>query len=111
MATIELERPVEALPELDEAGQVLRRAAESLRRNGWLQGDEGRPGRPRCPLGALSGASRTKDELIAGAKMFTSALGLEWTHALGLNIAAWNDVPGRTAEEVIEAMERAAYWL
>jgi hypothetical protein len=30
---------------------------------------------------------------------------------LALNPVEWNDTPGRTAEEVAEALERAAYGL
>ena len=105
MATIELERPAEALPELDEVSIVLLGAARIVRER-WQQYRRGEFGEPRCARGALQEVASTWSQGIQAADRVSRSLGLG-----GDYLASWNDAPDRTAEEVAEAMERAAYGL
>jgi hypothetical protein len=95
----------------------LRAAAEVLRRDGWMQDDNGSCDGPKCLAGAVNyvvtGALSVDEfpeedeeqEARADAAMRVVA------DLVGENyvfIARWNDAPGRTADEVIAALEAAA---
>lgn len=89
---------------------LLLRAAEIVRERGLCQGTW-RPGGPLCAAGALglAGAALglTRSEMEARLLRFAGGLG---GSAIS-DIHSWNDAPGRTAGEVVEALERAAYGL
>jgi hypothetical protein len=89
---------------------VLLRAAEIVRERGLCQGPW-RPGGPLCAAGALG---------VAGTHLGLSRVEMEavvfrFAHALGgstvSDVHGWNDAPGRSAGDVAEALERAAYGL
>jgi hypothetical protein len=95
-------KPADKPVELDETGKVLMRAAEIVRERGWCQLDyEDDQGRV-CAAGALYAASGDEWPYVAMGRRRLAA-------SLGRAVETWNDVPGRTKEEVIEALERAAY--
>jgi hypothetical protein len=85
------------------AAEILRRAADVLRRDGWCQGDMRRADGHRCMAGAVIAAMVTVDGHWSRAieHAFFSVIG---TH----DRTGWNDTPGRTAAEVIAALEAAA---
>jgi hypothetical protein len=84
----------------------LRAAAEVLRRDGWTQGGADPNGR-RCVVEAILAEGRDwRRALDAFRKQIDSNSGLRYPRGKG--IAAWNDAPGRTADEVIAALEAAA---
>jgi hypothetical protein len=101
--------PLETQP-LVEPDPVLLRAAEIVRERGLRQGPW-RAGGPLCAAGAVGvaagdlGLSRTEMEHVV--LRFARALG---GSAAG-DVHSWNDVSGRSAGEVVEALERAAYRL
>jgi hypothetical protein len=110
LATTIIEQPIvlpvpEPLAQLDP---VLLRAAEIVRERGLCQGPW-RAGGPLCAAGAVGEAG--SDYGLDRADMETRVL--RFARSLGGSSAAdvhtWNDVPGRTADEVAEALERAAY--
>lgn len=87
--------------------QILRDAAELIRTRGWCQGEYEIDG-CLCIFGAVHVALgrepdgigfTTADRQIADA--LRSATGV-------VIVPDWNDAPGRTAEQVIAAIERAA---
>lgn len=99
-STFETETKVE----LDEVGKVLLRAADNLRRFGWIQelwcNDNGMCARMAIRFGTNS------PSVIEGAyKTLAKHLRL----ADPIDIIEWNDRDGRTAEEVISALQAAAY--
>lgn len=111
-ATVEVERPETVsvpkrdVEQLDETGQVLLRAADIIRKNGWAGAHKwGNPGHPRCVMGAIDEASWRDDGTFYGyarpADRFEASIGFRY----GVN---WNNEPGRTQEQVVEALERAA---
>lgn len=110
MAIVEQER-VRERERLAEPDPVLLRAAEIVRER-WGQGTPSfGSGGQACAMGAIA---------IAGGFdyfrwMPSDAESLRYAKALGFKnsceVADWNDTEGRTADEVAEALERAAYGL
>jgi hypothetical protein len=99
-----------------QVAQDLRAAAEVLRRDGWTQGDLGTCDGPKCAVGAAyyvasdgaevvyeffrSDAVRRAEQI---ADLVADEIGVERSE-----LPNWNDEPGRTADEVIAALEAAA---
>jgi hypothetical protein len=109
MTGVEPRVPDEAQP-LAEPDPVLLRAAEIVVERGLCQGPW-RAGGALCAAGAIGEAGRdhglARTEMEARVLRFARSLG-------GLSagdVHAWNDAPGRAAEDVAEALERAAYGL
>ena len=69
-----------------------------LRKYGWKQGGYGAPGGPRCIAGAIAQTNREAD--------IDSILERLRKH-LGMPVWQWNDVPGRTVDEVIALLSAA----
>lgn len=104
--------PVRAEPvpeKLAEPDAVLLRAARNVRERGWLSGDWGWSGGPQCVQGHIHTAINEEGEEVisypAHSNILAKSLG---GHNSTSNIK-WNNAPERTAEEVAEALERAAY--
>lgn len=89
---------------------VLHRAAEIVRERGFCQGPW-RVGGPLCAAGAVGQAGEelgfSRTEMEARLLQFADALG----GSAFVDVHSWNDAPGRTAGEVAEALQRAAYGL
>lgn len=87
-----------------EASRILRAAAAHLNLYGWCQ-NQLKDGLSACLVGAVYAAvgdMMPSDEIQAELnRRVRLSIGRE-------NIGAWNDVPGRTKEEVIDALNRAA---
>lgn len=99
------------LPRRDHLAQpdpLLLRAAEIVAERGLSQGPW-RPGGSLCAAGAV-GQAAEEQGLSRGE---TERHLLRFAGVLGgsdfQDVHTWNDAPGRTAVEVIEALERAAY--
>ena len=83
------------------AEDVLRKAAELIRRDGWAVGRLYREDGARCILGAIDAASRH-----GPIQMFTDASVLARSRIPGAPfLDDWNDAPGRTVEEVLAVLE------
>lgn len=91
-----------------EPDPVLLRAAEIVRERGLCQGPW-RAGGPLCAAGAVGEAGNDhgldRPEMEAQVLRFARALG----GSAVSDVHVWNDAPGRSAAEVAEALERAAY--
>ncbi|WP_203935608.1 DUF6197 family protein [Planosporangium mesophilum] len=109
--------------------QTLRGAALYLERHGWIQGDYYRPDAtgpfpPACAVGAIRMAafgSRITDDDCIAAEMRDHARAIDvlvdfldltdpppWDTYGDPSPFTWNDVPGRTADEVTATMRGAA---
>jgi hypothetical protein len=99
--------PLEAEP-LAAPDSVLLRAAEIVRERGLCQGPW-RAGGRLCAAGAVGEAAKelglTRREMEFCLLQFAGVLG----GALVRDVHRWNDADGRTADEVADALERAAY--
>ena len=107
MTAVETMAPSEAEP-LADPDPVLTRAAEIVRDRGLSRGPW-RAGGPLCAAGAVGEAAnelgRTRREMESCLLRFAGALG----GAVFGDVHRWNDADGRTADEVAEALHRAAY--
>jgi hypothetical protein len=107
-------------PTNTEVADILDQAIGVIRTNGWHQGDrydhdQADAGTPRsecrvCAVGAIaiviSGSpSDTTREAAWAAGKVRRALG---AHLKTRHIVGWNDTPGRTAEQVIQAFRETA---
>lgn len=95
----------------------LRAAADVLERDGWTQGDYGRPSGCKCLYGGIhfavtDGESVSDVELSREEEKRADAAAsrvMEVVDAGGwLDLLDWNDEPGRTAAEVVAALRAAA---
>lgn len=101
--------PQEAKP-LDEVAGRLLKAAQALREHGWSQKMyQERDGR-MCAVGAImfvdGHVPYSTEQASAGAMAAYTRL----QRVIGHTVQSWNDKPERTADEVIRALETAA-WL
>jgi len=79
----------------------LRAAAEVLRRDGWTQGGLAHEG--RCAIEAIWHVTD-----FYGERPRAAVEGLRVVLPPPASIIRWNDAPGRTADEVIAALEAGA---
>lgn len=105
-----------------KTSELLRKAAGEIRRRGWWQGFyrelDAVTDRPVgssedckvCAWGALNVALGGEPQWPGDGDEFTqSRVALRYLRgATGMDAAAFNDTPGRTVEEVLEAFEVAA---
>jgi hypothetical protein len=93
-----------------EPDPVLLRAAEIVRERGFRQGPWRGHG-PVCAAGAVAEAGEelglVRPEVEARLLQFAGALG----GCAFEDVHSWNDAPGRSAGDVAEALQRAAYGL
>jgi hypothetical protein len=111
--TTETTEYLKALPEpqpLAQPDPVLLRAAGVVRERGFCQGPW-RAGGPPCAAGAVGMAGGelglSRAEMEATVLRFARALG----GSAVPDVHSWNDAAGRNAEDVADALERAAYGL
>lgn len=101
--------PLEAQP-LADPDPVLVRAAEIVRERGLCQGPWAASG-PLCAAGAVGEAAGElglhRTEMEGKVLRFAGSLG----GSTARDVHGWNDTPGRSAGDVAEALERAAYGL
>jgi hypothetical protein len=101
--------PLEAQP-LADPDPVLVRAAEIVRERGLCQGPWAAGG-PLCAAGAVGEAAGElglhRTEMEGKVLRFAGSLG----GSTARDVHGWNDTPGRSAGDVAEALERAAYGL
>ena len=107
--TVDPIAPLEAQP-LADPDPVLVRAAEIVRERGLCQGPWAAGG-PLCAAGAVCQASGElglhRTEMEGKVLRFAGSLG----GSTARDVHGWNDTPGRSAGDVAEALERAAYGL
>lgn len=99
--------------DVDRAVDALESAAGILVRAGWCQGQYADHG-SFCTMGALGMAltgnpSRARGNSPEAEDLYHRIMTLLARRiALGTSIAAWNDTPGRTAQEAIEHLRTTA---
>lgn len=95
-------------------GELARAAARMLEKRGFHQGDFGYCDGPVCILGALTLAfgGRSPRDVPSGDPCEWDEVrhGLECVMRVK-NIVAWNDEPGRTLAQCVDALERTANYL
>ncbi len=85
--------------------EILRRAADHIRKNGWCQNANFRNG-AACIFGAITMVSfDTHGIRRRSYKAAVNAL----RHHLGTEVAAWNDAPDRTVDQVLDALSAAEH--
>lgn len=95
-----------------KTSELLRKAADEIRRRGWHQGEYGDnlldpKGCRVCSLGAIRAAGsgtpwgEVNQATQASARWLLKATG-------AMYVDRWNDTDGRTVEEVLEKFEEAA---
>ena len=91
--------------DLSQESRDLLAAAEYLRAHGWCQRTtygSTDPDSPACIVGALWRVTQSHER----TKHVSDIL----FHRLGdVNLVAWNDTRGRTVDEVLDLLERAAW--
>lgn len=104
--------PLDDANYLNTDQRILLKAAEIVRER-WQQGSFGENGGPRCALGAI--AEACGHDLKIGEGCHAAACGTaaakrlaKQLHIHVAKVMAWNDAPGRTADEVAAVMERVA---
>jgi hypothetical protein len=100
------------------AGRLVRRAAQILEDRGWIQGDVGDGQRGMCARGAIIFAARgtTNTEAIDNQVWLTEREFTRWLAGTEVGsestawraVPMWNDTPGRTKEEVVQYMRKFA---
>lgn len=100
-----------------KTSELLRKAADEIRRRGWYQGDygsdlsdEGAFTCAVCALGAVNAAAHNGDPWSGMIFSHTQRAGAVFAleAVVGTTVPFWNDSPGRTVEEVLDVFERAA---
>lgn len=87
---------------------VCERAIDEIEKRGWYQGGFEGPGGSVCALGAMKAAMGLRPDALA----LNSALNYDqfiaarmaFERVMGENVASWNDTPGRTEDDVLEAL-------
>jgi hypothetical protein len=92
-----------------QARSLLLKTADSLETNGWMQGAYGSPDGPKCMVGAMRFAHHggLSDLGLVAPNVLSWALWLIESF-LETEPVKYNDVPGRTAEEVVTSLHLAA---
>jgi hypothetical protein len=85
----------------DQVADVLDDAADRLEREGWAPGVGGGG---HCALGALYSVAGMTALRQRASRVLADSLGLPYRY----RIADWNDAPGRTKQEVLDAFRLAA---
>lgn len=86
---------------------ILTQAADLLEERGWCQNRaEDRDGH-FCAVGALDAALGVVEPYLTLGGLFSEAVRALRAH-IGTSVVCWNDAPGRTADEVIGLLRRAA---
>jgi hypothetical protein len=89
--------------------QVLLDAADLIEHDGWTQNDWGDPWRGYCALGAVHFVGTGSAEEPDCATNLQRAAERHLANQIeNLDITDWNDRAGRTKEEVIAALRKAA---
>jgi hypothetical protein len=92
---------------LVETSEVLDLAADHLRRNGLFKGGAHGEGdlrtAPACTVGAITLMAIWGNDRAAGNVAIDQV-----RDYIGGDVVAWSDAPGRTAEEVVEALRACA---
>lgn len=107
-----IEAPVET-PALDltlTPQDVCALAADLLEEHGWCQGMARSANGKHCISGGLFEVTHSSlSDLSRGCcRMYEEALQLVQMTISRINIPEWNDRPGRTKEEAVDALRRAS---
>ena len=94
---VEEKKPGET--EIDEAGKILLDAADYIERHGWCQGAHENGQGEVCAMAAIYHCYRRGD--LTAMRRLQNYVGSRY-------VGDWNDAPGRTKEQVVEALRAAA---
>jgi hypothetical protein len=96
----------------ERLAEVYEEAAEYLEEYGWIKGDMGQHGGPRCLTGAIESVngmgSNRELAFIVSALELGACFMPDCDGSCGSPVVAWNDDPGRTADEVINTLHALA---
>lgn len=94
--------------QLDQTALDLLKTAQLLRDEGWVQGAFGSRGYPKCASRALNIVTDWDFGRYMEAYMrLGNYIDKQYGRCVG-GLLVWNDMPGRTADEVIGTIKRAA---
>lgn len=105
-----LEFKPEPWPEPDRCGRILLEAANAIRTYGWVQNAFGDTERGFCAAGAIEFAVLSRGRTDFADRRNSAAVRLSRTIPHFFRVPNWNDEPGRTKEQVIAALEDAAFY-
>lgn len=88
------------------AHDVLTAAKSYLMRHGWVRVNYGDDGGPWCLVGAIQSACRSVNA-PDGDLFYAARTAVYDVTGSSMPVFVWNDVPGRTFDEVIAALDRA----
>ena len=94
---------------MERAAAILNRAAELIEKDGWIQGNWREHG-ARCAGQAIYDALPYRMDFSASDSAWVAMrrqIGKQRGDTM-FEIAHWNDAPGRTKDEVIATLKRAA---
>jgi hypothetical protein len=95
---------------MTQVAQVLNRAADLIEENGWFQKDSF--GRCLCAAYAINQARREGPYPVSQERealtTLLAHLGIVEQFKPILRVVTWNDAPGRTQQEVVDALRGAA---
>lgn len=96
---------------MKKTSEILRNARRAIIDHGWIQGSFGRPERGFCMVGALNVSFTSEQDIepyllartyIENVVVAGSTPLAHWPY-----VEDWNDVPGRTKEEVLVVLDEA----
>jgi hypothetical protein len=91
--------------------EALKKARAYLLEFGWNHGGAGQHGGPRCAVGAICSVGGFPTLYRDGKHWGTEPALRAASHAIGEQVGSqlpgWNDQPGRTFDEVIDAFDKA----
>lgn len=86
---------------------ILNEAADLIEKFGWIQGNYGAEECGYCALGAILAVDFDDDYSIHSFNNY-----IQDNHPdMNLGAVEWNDTPGRTKEEVISTLRKAAAYV
>ena len=94
------------LSPLDEASKLLLKAADLIEERGWCQNTYTSPKGRLCILGALKTAQGV--EFVGESNPTVLQASKRFGAVVGGRTYQWNDVPGRTKEEVVAKLRAVA---
>lgn len=102
--------------DIQESGQIVRRAAEMIEEFGWIQGSIGGRNIGMCARGAIyhSARAQTADWVMPAKRAedaftkFLVGIPADCHSYIVPTLPCWNDEPDRTAEEVLQWMHKFA---
>src|SRR5882672_8217887 len=95
--------------EPDEIGKIYLEMIDTINERGWCQGHLIDINGSVCAAGAYSETQILSTDNDISIWKASHKAWQTLVHSVGDSVAEWNDVPGRTKEQVIEKLKELAY--